>query len=194
MGKHPETINFTKTDPAYNKHSIGKLTYGSPYVIDGELGGKCGELRIGKFCSIAHGVTIMLNGEHRIDWITTYPFSQIFQKYKSLTSSATTKGNVTIGNDVWIGLNTFILSGVTIGDGAVIGANSVVTKDVEPYAIVAGNPARLIRKRFDQETIDKLLRLKWWDWDTKRIEANLPLLLSNEIDTFIENNKDKWNY
>jgi len=141
-------------------------------------------LKIGKFCSIAMGTTIYLGSEHHVEWVTTYPF---FAKFKKASfASNTTKGDVIIGNDVWIGDGALILSGVTIGDGAVIGARAVVTKDVKPYEIVAGNPAKHIRFRFTQDQIDKLLKIKWWNWDIKKIEENFPLLLSDNIDEFIK--------
>jgi virginiamycin A acetyltransferase len=145
-------------------------------------------LEIGKFCSIGGGVTIILGAGHRTDWITTYPFSYIFKEFKNVKGLPATKGGVFIGNDVWIGKGATILSGVHIGDGAVVGTNSVVTKDVEPYTIVAGNPAKIIRKRFSQETINKLLEIKWWDWDLKKIKDNVPFLLSNKMDEFIDSN------
>ena len=147
-------------------------------------------LKIGKFCSIANDVQIFLGGNHRIDWITTYPFSVLnsWPEAKDIKGHPCTKGDVIIGNDVWIGRKTLILSGVTIGDGAIVGARSVVTKDVAPYSIVAGNPAKLIRKRFDEKTIEKLLEIKWWDWNLEKIKKNLPLLLSNNIEQFFADN------
>ena len=145
-------------------------------------------LRIGSFCGIGPNVTILLGLEHRPDWVTIYPFNRFLSEYIDLKGNPATKGPVVIGNDVWIGMNSFILSGVTIGDGAVIGACSVVTRNVGPYTIVAGNPAKVIRKRFDQETIDKLLKIKWWDWNIERIKENMPLLLSNKLEEFIEKN------
>lgn len=153
--------------------SIGKYTYGHPHIINWEDGGK---LKIGNYCSIAGGVTILLGGNHRLDWMTTYPFpaSPDFKKDSSgITNYSVSKGDVIIGNDVALGQDTLILSGVKIGDGAVVGARAVVTKDIEPYAIVAGNPAKEIRKRFDQKTIDKLLKLKWWDWPEEKIRKNI---------------------
>jgi acetyltransferase-like isoleucine patch superfamily enzyme len=172
--------------------SIGKLTYGiSLQITEVDKGRNGDKLKIGNYCSIADGVGILLDSAHRPDWITTYPFSYVFEEFRNTFGVPISKGNVNIGNDVWIGKNALILSGVTIGDGAVIGAGSVVTKDVEPYAIVAGNPARLIRKRFDQETINELLKIKWWQWDTQRIKENMPLLLSNRIDEFIKKNGAK---
>lgn len=184
-------LKILSTQPQYEKHIIGKYTYGvkSPLVLTDNNGGKNGTLKIGKYCSISSGVTIMLSGEHRPDWVTTYPFSAIFQNFRDYSEGVSaTKGDVEIGNDVWIGMNVLILSGVKIGDGAVIGAGCVVAKDVEPYAIVAGNPARLIRKRFPQDVIDKLLELKWWNWDRAKISENMPYLMSNRIEEFVKRN------
>src|SRR5208283_2957437 len=105
------------------------------------------------FCSIApNRVTIVLGGQHRPDWVSSYPFNDLFIEFKRFKGSPVSKGDVIIGNDVWIGLDAVILSGIKIGDGAVIGSNALVTKDVPPYAIVGGNPAKLIRYRFDEET------------------------------------------
>ena len=184
---------FLSQEPQYSSYSVGKFSYGvnSPLVFSNATGDKSGSLKIGKFCSIGSGVMILLGGEHRPDWVTTYPFSVLFKKFDDFHGASTTKGDVVIGNDVWIGMNVLILSGVKVGDGAVIGACSVVTRDVEPYAIVVGNPARLIRKRFDQAVINKLLEIKWWDWDAGRITENMPLLLSNRINEFVEKNSGK---
>lgn len=144
------------------------------------------KLKIGNFCSIGANISILLGGEHRTDWITTYAFSVTWPEAAGhITGHPRSKGDVIIGNDVWIGTGVMILSGVTIGDGAVVGANAVVTKDVPPYAIVGGNPARIIRYRFDEEAIKKLLAIAWWNWPDEKIAAAMDLLLSGDIKEFI---------
>ena len=180
--KLPYTRSFTN----YTKYTVGKYTYGAPIVKDWHQGTT---LKIGNFCSIAENVTILLGGNHPIDWVSSFPFGAIFEEFRDAGSKypeKISKGDVTIGNDVWIGLNVTILSGITIGDGAVIAANAVVTKNVEPYAIVGGNPAKLIRKRFSDDAISKLLAIKWWDWEIDRIKDSLELMLSENIDLFID--------
>lgn len=151
--------------------SIGDYTYGAPKVIDGTGNYK---LTIGKFCSFGSDVTIMLAANHRIDWPTTYPIGLI--KGMEIPDYNTGKGDITIGHDVWVGDKAIIMSGITIGNGAVIGAGSIVTKDVEPYQIVAGNPAKPIRHRFTAEQIARLQEMKWWDWDIKKIRDNKSFL------------------
>lgn len=170
----------------YPQHSIGRQTYGD--VIIEQYDDRT-RLRIGSFCSIARGVTILVGGEHRPDWVTTYPFNFTDARFEHLSGHPATKGDVTIGSDVWIGRGAIILSGVTVGDGAVIAAGSVVVKNVPPYAIVGGNPARLIRMRFDAATIDELLQIRWWDWDDTRIARAVPLLQSGAIQDFIDRAK-----
>ncbi|MCE5268637.1 MAG: CatB-related O-acetyltransferase [Planctomycetaceae bacterium] len=143
-------------------------------------------LVIGRFCSIACGAKFILNGaNHRLDAISTYPFPVLADAWCDATPVAqawTNKGDITIGNDVWIGFEAVVLAGVSIGDGAVIGTRAVVTKDVPPYAIVGGVPARLIRKRFDDATIERLLKLRWWDWPPERIAKNLCWLRQGDIE------------
>jgi len=165
-------------NPEYADFDIGEWTYGRPNILSQDQGAT---LKIGKFCSIAGDVTIMLGGEHRIDWITTYPFNIFFKEAKHLTGHPATKGDVIINNDVWIGEGAFILSGICIGNGAVIAARSVVTKDVKPYTIVGGNPAHEIKKRFPDEIIEKLLQIQWWNWPIEKIKENIPLLLSGDV-------------
>lgn len=178
---------FTRNQPAYRGLRIGDYTYGKP-KLDWWDAGTCS---IGKFCSFADGVTIFGGGEHHADWVTTYPFSALelaghFPGATSIPGHPATKGPVVIGNDVWVASGARILSGVTVGDGAVIGAGAVVTRDVPPYAIVAGNPAKVIRLRFTEEQIARLLEIRWWDWDKETISRHLPLLLGKDIDAFIE--------
>lgn len=144
-------------------------------------------LVIGKFCSIACGAKFIFTGaNHSLKSLSTYPFPIFFEEWdldvKNITDAWDNKGNIIIGNDVWIGYEAVILSGVTIGDGAVIGTHAVVTKDVPPYTIVGGVPAKPIRRRFDDATIAKLLELKWWDWPEERIKARIKIIQSGQID------------
>lgn len=167
----------------YPHYQIGKDTYGNPRILSW---GEGAILKIGSFCSIAEGVQIFLGGEHRTDWVTTYPFNVLWEAGEPIKGHPKTKGDVLIGNDVWIGAEAVILSGVRIGDGAVVGARAVVSRDVSPYTIVAGNPARAVKKRFKDETIQRLLDVRWWDWQDDRLEKALPLLLSSDIEAFLE--------
>lgn len=136
-------------------------------------------LIIGKFCQIATGVRFIMNGSnHAMGGFSTYPFKVFGKEWaKKDPMEVVSKGDTVIGNDVWIGNGVTFMQGVKVGDGAIIGTNSLVTKDVEPYTIVGGNPAKEIRKRFDEETIQYLLALKWWDWDLEKITDNLGLLV-----------------
>ena len=163
--------------------SIGDYTYGNFEIREWDNKTK---LKIGKYCSIADGVIFLLGGEHRSDFITTYPFNALLKNFNYIGGHPHTKGNITIGNDVWIGSEAKIRSGVNIGDGAIIGANSIVTKDVPPYAIAAGNPAKIVRYRFDEITINKLLKIKWWDFDEKEIIEIIPLLQSENMQKLID--------
>ncbi len=167
----------------YPQYEIGRKSYGDFQVLNW---GEGATLRIGAFCSIASGVQIFLGGDHRTDWVTTYPFNILWEAGKGIKGHPKTKGDVIIGNDVWIGVEAVILSGVRIGDGAVIGARAVVTKDVPPYAIVAGNPSVVVRKRFGEEIIQRLLSVKWWEWEEMRIEKALPMLLSTDVSGFLD--------
>lgn len=141
------------------------------------------KLIIGKFCSIACGTKFLFNSaNHSMTSLSTYPFPLFFEEWgldkKNVTESWDNKGNIIIGNDVWIGFETVILAGVTIGDGAIIGTRAVVTKNVPPYTIVGGVPAKPIRKRFNDETITKLLKIKWWDWPEEKIAQNIEVIKS----------------
>lgn len=172
---------------------VGKYTYGSEFIDLIKSPYTNYNLYIGKFCSIGQGVTVYIGGDHRHDWITTYPFGHVnqntFTKFNG-DGHVKFKGDVVIGNDVWIGLNATIMRGVTIGDGAVIAANSHVVKDVAPYSIVGGNPANHIKYRFTEDKIQKLLNIKWWDLSDNEINELTPLLCSSDIDGLI--NKFKY--
>ncbi|WP_297071758.1 CatB-related O-acetyltransferase [uncultured Duncaniella sp.] len=141
------------------------------------------KLIIGKFCQIASGVNFIMNGaNHQMNAASTYPFYIMgWEQGTPSHEDLPLKGDTVIGNDVWIGQNATILPGVHIGDGAIIGLNSVVSKDVEPYTIVAGNPAQFIRKRFDDELIGLLQRLKWWDKSVAEIQDLIPLLTDSNL-------------
>jgi acetyltransferase-like isoleucine patch superfamily enzyme len=179
-----DEFRFANENITHKNIEIGDFTYGDPEIQFVEQA----NLKIGKFCSIAGGVKIMLGGNHRIDWISTYPFNSIsrFQTGKTINGHPATKGDIVIKNDVWIGNDALILSGVTIGNGSVIGARSVITKNIGDYEVWAGNPARLIRKRFNEEIINKLLELEWWNWEINKIEQNMQTICSQDIDELLK--------
>ena len=145
------------------------------------------KLVIGKFCSIACGAKfIFTSANHTLSSLSTYPFPIFFEEWgldiKNVTKAWDNKGDIVIGNDVWIGYEAVILSGVTIGDGAIIGTRAVVTKDVPPYTIVGGVPAKPIRKRFSEETIASLLEIKWWNWSKEQIAENINAIQTGDIE------------
>lgn len=145
-------------------------------------------LIIGKFCSIACGVKFIFNcANHTLRSLSTYTFPLFFEEWdlpKSEVASAwDNKGDIIVGNDVWIGYDAVIMAGVTIGDGAIIGTRAVVTKDVEPYSIVGGIPAREIRKRFSPDVIERLRELQWWNWQEEKIRKAIPAIQSGDIET-----------
>ena len=145
------------------------------------------KLIIGKFCSIAKGVEFIMNGaNHRMNCISTYPFYIMGGDWGSAlkphTNELPLKGDTIVGNDVWIGQNVTILPGVHIGDGAIIGANSVVSKDIPAYAIAAGNPCRVKKMRFSEHEIEILEQVKWWDWNIEKIEANHKMIDSSNVE------------
>lgn len=151
------------------------------YPVNGD------RLKIGKFCSVACGAKFLFtSGNHSLRSLSTYTFPIFYEQWgldsKNIRDAWDNKGDIVIGNDVWIGYEAVILSGVTVGDGAVIGTRAVVTKDVPPYTIVGGVPARPIRRRFDPQTIARLEELRWWDWEEERIARNLSATQSGRPD------------
>ena len=147
-------------------------------------------LVIGSFCSIGSGAAFIMAGNqgHRNDWISTFPFywmSEV-EAFSGAANGFEPAGDTVIGNDVWIGSEAILMPGVTIGDGAVIGTRALVTRDVAPYAIVGGNPARVIRKRFEEPRIDLLLQMRWWDWPEAHLRAAMPLLTSGDIEALYQ--------
>lgn len=171
---------LTSTDP---RISVGRYTYGSPLL---KVWAEEERIRIGAFCSISDGVVILGGGEHRLDWVTTYPLRIALNSLGAgRDGHPHTKGSTVIGNDVWIGHAALILSGVSIGDGACIGAGAVVSRDVPPYAVVAGNPARTVRIRYDDSTVARLQAIGWWNWPIERIRAFESMLCSSDIEAFI---------
>ena len=182
--KNPNIIvgDYTYYDDFENVENFEKnVKYHFDFVGD--------KLIIGKFCMIASDVKFIMNGaNHLTDSLSTYPFAIFGNGWESAMNGKDypQKGNINIGNDVWIGYNATIMAGVTIGDGAIIAANSTVIKDVEPYTIVGGNPAIEIKKRFSKEVITKLLELQWWNWDIEKITRNIQNLTDKEMEKIIE--------
>ena len=163
-------------DPKGPEHFEDNVLYHFDFIGD--------KLIIGKFCSIAAEVRFIMNGgNHPTDWLTTFPFPIFGNGWETaLPERWPTKGDTIVGNDVWIGYGALIMPGVTIGDGAIIAAGSVVTKNVLPYTIVGGNPAQVIRNRFDGITISKLEKISWWNWDMDKITRYVKAICSSNID------------
>ena len=159
--------------------TMGRHSYGDPRVI--AYGGDDGRVSIGPFCSIAANTTFMVGGYHRMDLITTHPLHTLGSNHPTV-NHVTSNGDVVVGPDVWIGRDATIMSGVRIGAGAVIAARALVTRDVEPYTIVGGNPARPIRRRFSDEQCARLLTIAWWDWPDELIVRAQAILTSDDVD------------
>ena len=208
-GKYPDPTVIHPI-PGYDKEIYVKPTIKNPNIIVGDftyiadsefeshvthhydwIGDK---LIIGKFCQIATGVEFIMNGaNHQMNSVTTFPFFTLegWDMNPPAKSDLPLKGDTVIGNDVWIGQNAVILPGVHIGDGAIIGANSVVGSDVEAYSIVVGNPARLLRKRFDDELINLLNKFKWWDKSIEEINKLIPILTNSDLEKVRKEIKDR---
>ncbi|AWN49982.1 chloramphenicol acetyltransferase [Methylobacterium terrae] len=182
---HNETrLHLAKLVSRYG-FRIGPYSYGRPKIRFPESGAK---LAIGPYCSIADKVEILLGGNHRTDWVSTYPFAAMKGLWPDLDAPEgyhASRGDVAIGADVWLGSGCLVLSGVTIGPGAVVAARAVVTRDVPAYAIVAGNPARVTRHRFPPETVAGLVETAWWDLPPERVRALVPLLQGGDAAALI---------
>ena len=198
-GKRPDP-NVIHPIPGYDKEIYVKPTITRPNIIVGEFTyiadseferhvthhyeWNGDRLIIGKFCQIAAGVEFVMNGaNHQMDAVSTFPFYTLegWSMDPPAPDALPLKGDTVIGSDVWIGQNAVILPGVRIGDGAIIGANSVVGSDVAPYTIVIGNPAKVLRKRFDDELVDLLLRFRWWEKSMEEIDRLIPILTSGDL-------------
>lgn len=184
-----KTVTYVKPTITNPNIIVGDFTYFSDVFFEKHVLHRYDyyqdKLIIGKFCQIAKGVNFVMNGvNHQMNAVTTFPFYILegWDQNVPPLSEMPQKGDTVIGNDVWIGENATILPGVHVGDGAIIGMNSVVGSDVSPYTIVAGNPARKIRQRFDNELIDLLLRLKWWDKDIEEINSLIPILTCSDLE------------
>lgn len=180
--KSPNIIvgDYTYYDDPVDSYNFEKnVLYHFDFVGD--------KLIIGKFCQIASGVRFIMNGSHHpMKGFSTYPFKVCGGAWSKDPLDVVRKGDTIIGNDVWIGNSVTIMPGIKIGDGAIIGTNSLVTKDVEPYTIVGGNPAKVIRKKFSEDIIQILLSLQWWNWDVRKITENLDLITSGDVNQLIK--------
>ena len=165
--------------------TVGRHTYGNPNIANYVPGSK---IIIGNFTSIGGNVSILLGGEHNIDYATTFPFDIL---WLSKSHPKVFQKTTIIGNDVWIGHGAIILGGVKIGDGAIIGAGTVVSKDVEPYAIIIGNPMKCLRKRFSDDIINALLKIKWWEWSDDKIRKELPVMMNTNVQEFVNRHLGK---
>jgi acetyltransferase-like isoleucine patch superfamily enzyme len=164
--------------------TMGRGSYGAPLIPT--YPGDTARVVVGSFVSIASDVVLMDGGDHRADWVTTFPLRAVYELPGAYADGhPRSRGDLHIGNDVWIGRGARVRGGLTIGDGAVVGGYSIVTKDVRPYAIVAGNPAREIRRRFSDEQVDALLRIAWWEWPLEEILGRADQLCSDNVDAFI---------
>jgi acetyltransferase-like isoleucine patch superfamily enzyme len=177
------------------KVKVGAFTYG---IEDIEIlsWGENIEISFGRFCSIASGLKLYCGGNHRSDWISTFPFGHVYSQFfklKPISDTPVSNGDITIGNDVWIGRDVTILSGISIGDGAIIASNSHVVKNVLPYTIVGGNPAKVIKSRFNDDVIKMLLDIQWWNLHICEIEKIITFLCfqeSNNLEINLQSIKD----
>lgn len=178
LERAPEKIRLQ-----YPRYTVGVGTYGIPEVF--EFGDDT-VLRIGSYTSIAAGVRILLGGEHRTDWLTTYPFPAMMKGLEDIKDYAPSKGDVVIGSDCWICAGAMILSGVTIGHGSIVAAGAVVTRDVAPFSVVGGNLCKFIRFRFNEHIRQQLLDAAWWDWPMDEVKSIARTLSSNDLPALLE--------
>jgi probable biosynthetic protein (TIGR04098 family) len=179
--RHHQLRRYLAYHVARHGFEIGDFSVGAPAI---RMFDDSSRLKIGRYCSVAAGVTFILGGDHRSDTVTTYPLGLVVRSLGSADRTFS-RGDILIGSDVWIAANATILSGVAIGDGAVVGAGSVVIHDVPPYAVVFGNPARVMRKRFADDVVEELLKLRWWDLGAEQVQALRPLLQSDDVESLI---------
>lgn len=166
---------------------VGEFSYGCDCVKIESYKGSRGKVIFGKYCSVGPNVKFVTGGNHPIDRISSYPFRiKLGIKGKYQDGFPSTKGDIVIGNDVWIGSNAMILSGVTIGNGAVIAANSMIVQDVPDYAVIAGNPARVVKYRLSKDKITRLLAVEWWNWPHSKVAKNIDLLNGINVDSCLE--------
>ncbi|SFK81886.1 CatB-related O-acetyltransferase [Lysobacter sp. cf310] len=165
-------------DPEDSEGFARNVLYLFPFIGD--------RLIIGRYCAIARGATFVMNGaNHRMSGFSTYPFNIFgngWERSTPLPEELPYKGDTVVGNDVWIGYQAMLMPGVRVGDGAIVAARSVVSADVPPYAIVGGNPARVLRMRYEPAQIERLLRIAWWDWDAAKVSRNLELIVGADLD------------
>jgi acetyltransferase-like isoleucine patch superfamily enzyme len=170
--------------------TVGRHTYGTPMIP--AFAGSEVTVEIGSFCSIAANVMLLLGGGHNPDWVSTWPIREALGLPEQYEHHPIYRGLTVIGNDVWLGRDSLIFDGVTIGDGAIIGARAVVTKDVRPYAVVGGVPAREIRRRFTDEQVEALLEIAWWDWPEEKIIREVDGLNGADINDFLARHSASW--
>jgi len=193
---HAKRVVFLKPHITRPNISVGDFTYyDSPtdperFQDDNVLyhyPGQGDRLIIGKYCALASGVTFIMNGaNHRMDGVSTFPFpifGEAWGAHMDLLSDLPSRGDTHVGSDVWLGLDALVMPGVTIGDGAIIASRAVITTDVPPYAVVAGNPARVVQERFNAEDVQRLLKAAWWDWPVETIAPHVRALMSGNVDT-----------